>query len=133
MKGIVTLCGSTRFKNEFNDANFWLTLSDYIVLSVGSFLHSDNDPEIKDFIIEHKEQLDHLHKKKIDMSDAIMVIDVNGYIGDSTRSEIAHALEKGKTIYSYTMTKRPFNNFAEPTICNPDEVRAWLAKKAQQQ
>lgn len=118
---IITLCGSTRFKQQFDDANFWLTMNDIIVLSVGSFLHSDNDIEIQDIILEHKAQLDALHKRKIEMSDAIMVIDIpldlrperqiyapEGYIGISTLSEIKTAICYGKPTYSYTESKRKF-------------------------
>ena len=102
MEGIITLCGSTKFKKEFNECNYYLTLSDYIVLSVGSFLHSDNDPEIKEEIIKHKEQLDRLHKEKIDISRAVFIIDKNGYIGESTRSELDHALRLGIQIFYYS-------------------------------
>jgi len=98
MRGIITLCGSTRFKKDFNDMNFKLTLDNWIVLSVGSFLHSDNDPEIKNYILEHKEQLDILHKQKITMSDCILIVG-DGYIGDSTKSEITFAKEIRKPIY----------------------------------
>lgn len=96
---IITLCGSTRFKKEFNDMNYWLTLSNHIVLSVGSFLHSDNDPEIKEQILKHKEQLDKLHKQKIAISDCIVVINKNDYVGESTKSEIEFARVNHKPIY----------------------------------
>lgn len=102
MKGIITLCGSTRFKKEFNECNYYLTLSDYIVLSVGSFLHSDNDPEIRDEILAHKDQLDRLHKSKIDISRAIFVIDKDNYIGESTKSELDHAMKLGLQVYYYS-------------------------------
>ena len=102
MKGIITLCGSTKFKNEFNYVSYHLTLNDYIVLSVGAFMHSDNDVEIKDEIITHKEMLDRIHKEKIEMSRAIFVIDVNGYVGESTKSEIGHAMDLGLPIYYYS-------------------------------
>jgi hypothetical protein len=42
--------------------------------------------------------LDDMHKHKIDMADGIFVINKNGYIGDSTRSEIAYARAHGKTV-----------------------------------
>jgi hypothetical protein len=73
-----------------------------IVLSVGSFHHSDNDPEIKDIIIHNKTVLDYLHKTKIAMSDMILIIDNEGYIGESTRNEIRYARLLNKPIYSYT-------------------------------
>lgn len=85
---IVTLCGSTRFKKEFHEENLNYTLMGYVVLSVGSFMHSDTEIKITP---EQKQKLDELHKRKIDMSDFIYVIDVDGYIGESTRSEIEYA------------------------------------------
>lgn len=45
-----------------------------------------------------KEMLDDMHKRKIDMADSIYVINVEGYIGDSTRSEIEYAIEQGKEV-----------------------------------
>ena len=91
MRGIITLCGSTKFKQQFESMNWFLTSHDFIVLSVGAFHHSTNDDNLKKDIIEHKEQLDKLHKEKIAMSDAIVVIDVGRYYGDSTASEIEYA------------------------------------------
>lgn len=51
-----------------------------------------------------KEMLDDMHKRKIDMSDEIYVINVGGYIGDSTRSEIQYAEAHGKTVCYYQDT-----------------------------
>lgn len=45
-----------------------------------------------------KEMLDDMHKRKIDMADSIYVINVGGYIGDSTKSEIAYAKAHGKEV-----------------------------------
>lgn len=92
---VITLCGSTRYKDEFIQAQRALTLDGNIVLSVGVFGHSDNTP----LEPEVKEMLDDIHKRKIDMSDAIYVINKDGYIGDSTRSEINYAKEHNKQIY----------------------------------
>ena len=52
-----------------------------------------------DFTPETKAMLDDIHKRKIDMSDAIYVINRDGYIGDSTRSEINYAKDHNKRIY----------------------------------
>ena len=49
-------------------------------------------------LIKTKEMLDDMHKRKIDMSDEIFVINVNGYIGDSTKSEIEYAIKTGKKV-----------------------------------
>lgn len=99
---IITLCGSTRFKDEFMKVQKELTLEDNIVISVGLFGHS-GDEEVWDGMDEGtlsktKEMLDDMHKRKIDMSDEIFVINVGGYIGDSTRSEIDYAIEHGKKV-----------------------------------
>ena len=92
---VITLCGSTRFKDEFIRMQKELTLKGNIVISVGLFGHS-GDKEVLDNSV--KEMLDDMHKRKIDMADEIFVINVNGYIGDSTKSEIEYAKEHGKKI-----------------------------------
>ena len=92
---VVTLCGSTRFKDAFMEAQKRLTLEGNIVISVGLFGHS-GDNEV--WTEGTKEMLDNMHKRKIDMSDGIYVINVGGYIGESTRSEIDYATKNGKTV-----------------------------------
>ena len=92
---VVTLCGSTRFKEQFLEAQKRLTLEGNIVISVGLFGHS-GDKEV--WSEGTKEMLDDMHKRKIDMADSIYVINVGGYIGESTRSEIEYAKQKGKGI-----------------------------------
>lgn len=99
---IVTLCGSTRFKNEFMEVQKRLTLEGNIVISVGLFGHS-GDSEVwenmdEGTLTKTKEMLDDMHKRKIDMADEIFVINVGGYIGESTRSEIEYAIEHGKRV-----------------------------------
>ena len=99
---VVTLCGSTKFKDEFMKAQKELTLKGYIVLSVGLFGHS-GDNEVWEQMDEGtktktKEMLDDMHKRKIDMSDGIYVINVGGYIGESTKSEIEYAIKLGKKV-----------------------------------
>ena len=94
---VITLCGSTKFKDDFLAQQKRLTLEGNIVISVGLFGHADGD--YKTVITDEvKEMLDDIHKRNIDMSDAIFVIDVNGYIGSSTRSEIEYAKSTGKEI-----------------------------------
>ena len=107
---VVTLCGSTRFKEQFMDAQKRLTLAGYIVISVGLFGHA-GDQEVWDGMDEGtlsktKEMLDDMHKRKIDMADEIYVINVGGYIGDSTRSEIQYAEEHGKPVRYYQNIRR---------------------------
>ena len=99
---VVTLCGSTRFKDEFMKEQKRLTLEGKIVISVGLFGHS-GDSEVwegmsEDTLTKTKEMLDDMHKRKIDMADEIFVINVGGYIGDSTRSEIEYAIKHGKIV-----------------------------------
>ncbi len=92
---VITLCGSTRFKKEFLETQKRLTLEGNIVISVGLFGHS-GDNEV--WTEGTKEMLDEMHKRKIDMADKIFVINVGGYVGDSTRSEIEYAKRNGKWV-----------------------------------
>lgn len=92
---VITLCGSTRFKDQFLEAQKRLTLAGNIVISVGLFGHSGDDEVWTEGT---KEMLDDMHKRKIDMADRIYVINVNGYIGSGTRSEIEYARKKGKQV-----------------------------------
>jgi hypothetical protein len=94
---VITLCGSTKFKEEFLKVLQQLTLEGNIVISVGMFGHADDEfgnvvtPEIK-------VMLDDIHKRKIDMSDEIYVINKNGYVGESTKGEIEYSIKNGKRI-----------------------------------
>ena len=92
---VVTLCGSTKFKDYFIEAQKKLTLQGYIVLSVGLFGHSGDDEVWTEGT---KEMLDDMHKRKIDLADEIYVINPGGYIGSSTKSEIEYATIHGKKI-----------------------------------
>ena len=92
---VVTLCGSTRFKDTFMEIQKRLTLQGYIVISVGLFGHAGDEEVWTEGI---KEMLDDMHKRKIDMADEIFVINVDGYIGSSTRSEIEYARKTGKPV-----------------------------------
>ena len=99
---VITLCGSTRFKDEFLKVQKDLTLKGNIVISVGLFGHS-GDSEVwenmnEGSLTKTKEMLDDMHKRKIDMADEIFVINVNGYIGESTKSEIEYAKSLGKKV-----------------------------------
>lgn len=86
---VVTLCGSTRFKDAFVEVQKQLTLKGDIVISVGFFGHSGDDEVWKE---DTKEMLDDMHKRKIDMADEIFVVNVGGYIGSSTLSEIEYLI-----------------------------------------
>ncbi|GAA4879413.1 hypothetical protein GCM10023310_69470 [Paenibacillus vulneris] len=100
-KRVITLCGSTKFKNEFNEQNRRLTLAGYVVISVGVFGHSDNI----DLTEKEKMMLDNVHLQKIDMADEICVINVGGYIGSSTKREIEYAISQGKIVNYYESTR----------------------------
>ena len=99
---VITLCGSTRFRDEFMETQKRLTLEGNIVISVGLFGHSGDNEVWEDMdegtLTRTKEMLDDMHKRKIDMADEIFVINVGGYIGSSTRSEIEYAEATGKPV-----------------------------------
>lgn len=119
---VITLCGSTRFKDAFMREQKRLTLEGNIVISVGLFGHS-GDEEVwegmgGDTITKTKMMLDDMHKRKIDMADEIFVINENGYIGDSTKSEIAYAEANGKTV-----------NYLTPLVADSVERKEFLDKE----
>lgn len=95
---VITLCGSAKFRNQFEQANAYLTLQGNIVISLAFFEQSEGF----ELTQEQAELLGHIHFRKIDMSDEIFVIDVDGYIGSSARKEIEYASEKGKTVRYYS-------------------------------
>jgi hypothetical protein len=98
---IVCLCGSTRFWREFQQASLRETLDGNIVLSISTASGTDDEHFgnlDRDAYNAVKTGLDQLHKRKIDLADEILVLNVGGYIGDSTRSEIEHAEITGKPI-----------------------------------
>ena len=92
---VITLCGSTKFKDDFLKEQKRLTLEGNIVISVGLFGHSGDNEVWTDGI---KEMLDNMHKRKIDMADEIFVINKDGYIGSSTKSEIEYAISTNKKV-----------------------------------
>ena len=100
---VITLCGSTRFKDEFMKAQKDLTLAGNIVINVGLFGHSGDNEVWENMdegtLTKTKEMLDDMHKRKIDMADEIFVINVGGYIGSSTKSEIEYAKTTGKVVH----------------------------------
>jgi hypothetical protein len=96
---IVCLCGSTRFAVTFHEANLRETLAWRIVLTIGCDMKSDADLLLAgELTTEDKVRLDELHLRKIDLCDEILVLNVGGYIGQSTRREIAYARGLGKRV-----------------------------------
>lgn len=98
---VVVLCGSTRFKTAFELVNAHESLMGRIVISVGLFGHCDEPPGARHLTSDgdertpEKQALDQLHFRKIDLADEIIVINVGGYIGSSTRREIGYAEDRG--------------------------------------
>lgn len=114
---IVCLCGSTRFYDAFQQANYDLTMHGAIVLSVGFYPHSKAEHGHGEGVghdSAEKVALDELHKRKIDLADRVLVLNVDGYIGESTRSEIEYAEKFGKPV-DYLVRR------AEP---DPEQVMA---------
>ncbi len=97
---IVCLCGSTRFKDAFDEANYQETMAGKIVLSVGFYMHATDNQHGGHIgaTPEQKIALDELHKRKIDLADEVLILNVGGYIGESTQSELDYATESGKII-----------------------------------
>ena len=92
---IVCLCGSTRFLEAFRVANLQETLAGNIVLTIGCDFKSDDALGLS---FEDKQRVDELHLRKIDLADEILVLNVGGYVGQSTAREIAYACEQGKRV-----------------------------------
>lgn len=92
---VITLCGSSKFKEEFIEAEKQLTLKGNIVISVGLFGHSGDDIV---WAGNNKQIQDDMHNEKIRMSDKIFVINKNNYIGESTRNQIEYAKALGKEV-----------------------------------
>lgn len=97
---IVCLCGSTRFYEAFQEANYRETMAGKIVLSVGFYPHAEEKAhgEERGCTPAEKIALDKLHKQKIDLADEVLVLNVGGYVGDSTKSEILYAIAAGMPI-----------------------------------
>lgn len=106
---IVCLCGSTRFYSAFQEANYRETMAGKIVLSVGFYRpwvhrkeeeerHEGTHGETWGCTPEQKIALDALHFRKIELADEVLILNVGGYVGESTRNELRHALSLGKPV-----------------------------------
>lgn len=107
---IICLCGSTRFYEAFQRANYEETMLGNIVLSVGFYPHAQTEMHHEDVgcTPEQKIKLDELHKRKIDLCDEVLVLNIGGYIGSSTRSEIEYAEKIGRPVrYKEAMGRKP--------------------------
>lgn len=98
---IVCLCGSTRFWKTFQKASLQETLAGNIVLSIGAASGTDDEhfgnlP--RDEYDSIKTMLDELHLRKIDLADEVLILNVDGYIGKSTKRELEYALKLGRPV-----------------------------------
>lgn len=95
---VVCLCGSTRFVDTYNEWRKILTLEEKIVLSIElvTTQSEKEDPQHNNHKV--KQMLDELHLRKIDLADEVMILNVGGYIGESTRNEINYAAKQNKKI-----------------------------------
>lgn len=92
---IVCLCGSGRFSKAFDRAEYEETLKGNIVLTIGCNTKDiARDSELE----KHKPTLDELHLRKIDLADEVLILNVSGYIGESTARELVHARLSGKKV-----------------------------------
>ena len=119
---VVCLCGSTRFMDAFHEAGWRETLDGKIVLSVGLSKYAetpDGGHLVEILGRETAEALDELHKRKIDLADEVLILNVGGYIGESTFSELLYAWAHGKSV-----------RWLEPTLApqNEAEARALLGE-----
>jgi hypothetical protein len=92
---VITFCGSSRFHDLFHKLASEYTLMGWIVLMPHCYYENDSRPDLKDLLVE-------IHRDMIEMSDAILVVNKDGYIGDSTKEEIkwAEALHKEIKYYA---------------------------------
>lgn len=96
---VVCLCGSTKFKTQFAEATERETLAGRIVLSVGFFAHAMTDEERRaKFTPAVKKMLDELHLGKINLADEVLILNVGGYVGASTKRELWYAWSQDKRI-----------------------------------
>ena len=96
---IVCLCGSTRFSEAFHEANLRETLAGRIVLSIGCDFKSDTDLLLAGSLTpEDKARLDELHLRKIGLADEVLILNVGGYVGESTLREIGYARRQNKRV-----------------------------------
>lgn len=95
---IITVCGSYKYKKEMIEITEMMTLKGNCMITPNELTQSSKDAYTKEDI----QMIDQMHKEKIKISDAILVVDVGGYIGNSTKSEIEYAKSLNKEIIYYT-------------------------------
>jgi hypothetical protein len=121
---IITLCGSSKFKNQFKEQYERLSSLGYIVLSLACFSHTDNI----NISCRQEEKLLKIHKHKIDISDQVFVINYGNYIGDGTVEEIEYAKSKGIEVIYMEPTNKVGIEIMKP-VNNGGNVNDKLYKK----
>ena len=89
---MITLCGSMRFREEFERLDAELTLAGHVVLTPTAFAPS------RELTAEERARLGRIHLQKVAMADEVLIVNVGGYVGESTRREIAHARSRGVAV-----------------------------------
>ena len=115
---IVCLCGSTRFSEAFREANLRETLAGRIVLSIGCEWHGDQALGLTE---DDKKRLDELHLRKIDLADQVLILNVNGYIGQSTSRERRYAIAHDKCI-RYLEPRRIENEYDPAGVLDSNPI-----------
>lgn len=95
---VITVCGSYKFKKEMNEITEKMALNGNCMLTPIELTKPNKEAYTK----EEALMIDKMHKEKIKLSDAILVVNVNGYIGNSTKSEIEFAKSLNKEVLYYT-------------------------------
>ena len=95
---IITICGSYKFKKEMIEIAEIMTLKENCVLLPNELSRTNKES----YTEEEASIIDKMHKEKIKISDAILVVDINNYIGRSTKEEIEYAKNLNKEIIYYT-------------------------------
>ena len=94
----ITLCGSAKFESLFHQLNERLTLGGHVVYGLSVYPSQKNGD--KDWYSHtQKRILDQIHLMKIDNSEAVVVINKDGYIGESTAKEVRYAIDIGKQVF----------------------------------
>ena len=87
---IVTICGSVRFKEDM------MKIRDSLMPDVWVMLPENMEMDIQKIDMDVKSKMDDLHLKKIELADEVIIINIDGYIGQSTALEMHYAKSLGK-------------------------------------
>ncbi len=98
---VITVCGSYKFKKEISEIAEVMTLKGNCVITPNDLTRTNKNSYTENEIL----MIDNMHKEKIKLSDAILVVNVNNYIGNSTKSEIEYAKSLNKKVLYYTDLK----------------------------